>query len=358
MKFKPWFSSVLAVLMATATLQGQSRESLLKYLDESPEWRPSGNSRLYDETNVQTLTGKVTPTLQRYGLTGAAVQEWTGNPGKVRLTLFEMVDASAAYGFFTFERAPEQPGFTTVPLGTEGFRNGSRTSFWQSKYVVKLEGDPKAVDSLGHLVSQNILGRSRKPRVSEHIPPKDLVPNSEKYVIDAAGIDRELGLDAATLGFEDDVEVATAHYRLNGKEATLVLLLYPTQHVARKYADAWDTASPDDKSSRKRVGPLVAWVRGSKDPAVSSELLSGIGYESQVTWNDRGRDLSFKAIIVTIFTFIGIALMFTLVVGLSFGGLRIYMKARYPDRVFDRAEATEIIQLKLDQGLRSKEIGS
>ncbi len=160
MKVKLWFGRVFAVFLVTAPLQGQSRESLLKSLGESPDWSSAGNPRQYDENNVQALAAKAAPTLKRYGLTGAAVQDWSGSLGKVRLTLFEMVDASAAYGFFTFERAPEQSGFITVPLGTEGFRNGSRTSFWQSKYVVKLEGGSKAMDSLGHLVSQNILGRS------------------------------------------------------------------------------------------------------------------------------------------------------------------------------------------------------
>ena len=40
----------------------------------------------------------------------------------------------------------------------------------------------------------------------------------------------------------------------------------------------------------------------------------------------------------------------------SFGGLRIFVKARYPDRIFDRPEDMEIIQLKLGQGLIQKQL--
>jgi hypothetical protein len=61
-------------------------------------------------------------------------------------------------------------------------------------------------------------------------------------------------------------------------------------------------------------------------------------------------------VILTIFSFIGVALLFTVIVGLSYGGLRIFVKARYPDRVFDRAQDMEIIQLTLGQGVTPKEL--
>jgi len=49
-------------------------------------------------------------------------------------------------------------------------------------------------------------------------------------------------------------------------------------------------------------------------------------------------------------------LAFTLIVGLSFGGLRIFVKARYSQQIFDRPEDMEIIQLKLAQGVIRKEL--
>jgi hypothetical protein len=356
MNFKTWLQAALSILVLAAGLQAQSRETLLKYLSESPEWKPSGSAKQYDENNIATVAGKAAPTIKRYGLSGLTVQEWSSSLGRIRLSLYEMLDASAAYGLFTFQRNPQQKGFATVPLGTEAFRTGSVTYLWQSKYVVKMEGDSAAVDSLGRLVAQNIFGRSRKPTVSEHLPPNNLVQDSEKYIVDAAGVDSSLGFDASKLGFEDDLEIATARYSVNGQTATLALLLYPTQHVARKYEESWGSASPDDNAFRKRVGPLVAWVRETKDAKLADQILQSVGYESTVTWNDGHRDVSLRTIILTIFSFIGVALLFTFVVGLSFGGLRIFVKARYPDRIFDRAADMEIIQLKLDQGFTRKEL--
>src|SRR2546428_6179944 len=147
---KKWFWGVPCMLILTAALQGQSRESLLKAVQEASKWSPADKPVLYDDKNIEGLVGKRAPAIHRYGLIGVTIQNWTGPAGSVRLTLYEMLDPSAAYGLFTLDRNPDQPGFAAVPLGTEGFRVGDRAEFWQSKYVVKLEGN--ATDDLARAV--------------------------------------------------------------------------------------------------------------------------------------------------------------------------------------------------------------
>jgi hypothetical protein len=352
-----WFWGVLSILFVTAALQGQSRESVLKAVAQNSKWTPADKPVQYDEKSLETLEEKRAATINRYGFTGATIQNWSGSEGNVRLTLYEMADAGAAYGLFTLERSRAQASMTTIPIGTEGFRAGNRAFVWQSKYVAKFEGPAAAADAFARIVSENILGRSRKPPVSSHLPPENLVQGSEKYIVDETGIGRDLELNPQTLGFDDSAEAAIADYRVNGKTAHLVLLMYPTQQVAKKYEDEWAGSQKVEPAFRKRVGPLIALVRGTRDTAAAKAILDGVNYESQVTWDQPRPDLSLRQVILTIFTFIGIALLFTVVVGLSFGGVRIFVKARYPDRVFDRPEDMEIIQLKLAQGVIHKEIG-
>src|SRR5438477_7029299 len=145
--------------MATA-LQGQSREVLLKTVAEHSKWSPAGDPVQYDEKNIDKLAGKRTATLKHYGVSGATVQDWSGPGGIVRLTLYEMADASAAYGLFTLERAADQAILTPVSLGTEGFRSGNREFIWQSKYLVKLEGAASAADDFARTITERIFGRS------------------------------------------------------------------------------------------------------------------------------------------------------------------------------------------------------
>jgi hypothetical protein len=350
-----WFWSALLSLITAAALQGQSRESLLKSVAQSAKWSPADKPTQYDEKNIDTLAGKRAATMKAYGFIGATTQTWNGRDGTVHLTLYEMTDAAASYGLYTLERAG-QSGSAAIPIGTEAFRTGNRTLLWQSKYLVKLEGAASAADAFGRMLSENIFGRSRKPPVSNHLPPKNLVQGSDKYIVDESGIGREAGLNPKKLGFDDSLEAATADYRVNGKPAHLVLLLYPTQQMAKKYEELGIGSPNDDPAFRKRVGPLIALVRGSRDASVAKAILDGVNYESQVTWDQPRPDLSLRQVILTIFTFIGVALLFTVVVGLSFGGVRIFVKAKYPDRVFDRPEDMEIIQLKLAQGVIHKEL--
>jgi hypothetical protein len=267
-----------------------------------------------------------------------------------------MFDPTAAYGLFTLERIMGQRDFSSIPVGTEGFRVDNRAQFWQSKYVVRLEGSVSATDELARTISENIIGRSRKPPVSLMLPPANIVQGSDKYLVDATGIGREFKVDPQTLGFDDSVEIATADYRIEGKTAHLMLLLYPTQQLAKKYEDQWSASAPDSAPFRKRVGALFGIVAGAADESTAKFILDGMNYETQVTWDEPRPDLSIAEVILTIFSFIGIALVFTVVVGISYGGFRIFVKARYPGRVFDRPEDMEIIQLKLASGLIDKQL--
>ena len=347
---------MLLLLFITAALQGQSRESLFNTVAETSGWSPADQPMQYDDKNIETIAGKRAATLRRYGFVGATMQSWAGPTAKVRLTIYEMGDAGAAYGFFTLERTAEQLGLTAIAVGGEGFRSGNRVTFWQSNYLVKVEGGQASAVEFARIVAEHILGRSRKPPVSNHLPPENLIQGTDRYIVDEASVGRELGLDLRGLGFDDSVEIATADYQVNEKTAHLVLLMYPTQQVAKKYEDQWASAPNDNPAFRKRVGPLIAIVRGSRDPSLAKSILDGVNYESQVTWDQPRPDVSLRQVILTIFTFIGIALLFTIIVGLSFGGLRVFVKARYPNRVFDRPEDMEIIQLKLAQGVTPKEL--
>ena len=351
------FKSALIVCVFAAPLQGQRRESLLEAIRITPDWKSTDKPVVYDPSNIERYASDLAPILKRYGLKGVTVQTWQNPSGRARITLFEMLDSGAAYGFFSIRRAAENNGASLFSVGAESFEAGNRLYFWQSNYVVRIDGMPEAARKMAGALSENILGRSRKPPVSNHLPPRNLAPGSDKYVLNAENIDRGIGLNAADLGFDDDVEIATASYRVDGRAARLLLLLYPTQQIAKKYWDQLESAKPDLAASSKRVGPLVAIISGTSDVAAVQSILEDVNYETKVTWNQPGPNLSIAEIILTIFTFIGLGLLFTLIAGIGFGGIRIFVKSRYPNSLFDRPEAAEIIQLKLDQVLTRKELG-
>jgi hypothetical protein len=223
--------------------------------------------------------------------------------------------------------------------------------------VIRLEGASRAVVDLAEIVSRNILGRSQRPAISNRLPTANIIPGSEEYILDALNIPKMEGADPSELGFDTSTDAVTANYRIGGRTVRLLLVLYPTQQIAKKYADQINAATPDLSSTRKRVGPLLAIVSKTAETSTVQSLLEQVHYSSAVTWNEPQPGLGLGPIIVTVFTFIGLLLGVCIIAGFGLGGTRILMKSFFPNRVSYSTEAAEFIQLKLDQELTRKEIG-
>jgi len=180
------FRTAVAFLLFAAPIHAQSRQTIVNKVAETSAWRPSSAAVEYQETNIGQLSSRIAPAATRYGVAGVTVQEWQGPTGNARTTLYEMMDTAAAYGLFTWLRNAEDPAYAPFPVGAEGFRMSNGAMFWQSKYVVAITGSAAATTDLGRVISENIFGQSRKPPVSEHLPPNHLIPGTDKYILNAA----------------------------------------------------------------------------------------------------------------------------------------------------------------------------
>jgi hypothetical protein len=104
-----------------------------------------------------------------------------------------------------------------------------------------------------------------------------------------------------------------------------------------------------------RTGPILVIAAGPLSKSEARSLMSSISYEADVTWNentyvtkkDNLANFLFNAILLC-----GIVVGLALVAGIAFGGLRVLVKRFFPDSVFDRREAMEIISLHLDDAPR------
>jgi hypothetical protein len=359
---KRWVLSGLTLILFTATLCAQDRQtplpSLLEALRSFAGLETVGTPATFDSTTLDRLDPNLARAMKLYGAKGAAIVDGQASGGKVRVTLLQMTDSPAAYGVHTLQRTKLGGDPTPTLIGAASFRSQGKLYFWQSNYSVQIEGSRQIQDSLAQSLSKSILGRSQKPPVSVYLPAEHLVEGSEKYLLSPEAIDPATGMDPNKLGFDSSAEAASASYDVNGKPARLLLILYPTQHIAKRYAEEMDATSKASAAFRKRAGPLVAVVYGSTSEAVASSILRDVSHEFKVTWDEPPPGLGLGTMLITIFTFIAIAFAFTTVAGVSFGGLRVFLKARYPNRIFDRPEAMELIQLKLIQGVTDRRIGS
>jgi len=352
-----WVRSVLLLLVLTSISYGQDHEALIQAVNALPDWNISSEAKVFNEANIEQFDTKLAPVLRIYGIRLVTVQGWQRPSGQVRATIFQLSDASAAYGFFTNQRKKEGTSAVSFSAGTESFQTSASFYFWQARFVVRLEGARESVEMLAGFLSKNILGRSQRPAISSHLPASNLIAGSEEYILSETSIEKVEGINASELGFDSSAEAVSADYWMNGRMVQLLLILYPTQQIAKKYSDQINAATPNLQGSRKRIGPLLAIVSNASDTTTIQTLLDQVHYESKVTWNEPLPGLGLGPIIVTVFTFIGLLVAACLFAGFGLGGFRILMKSLYPNRVFDRSEDTSIIQLKLDQEFTRKEPG-
>jgi hypothetical protein len=339
-----------AGLGAALALAPQAPTTLVEIIDRHPDFVLASPPDVHED--LESVFGDDLETALEYGVASVVDLDVSGPLGQTSLRLTEMIDSAAAFGHFASLREWEAPGYQAVVLGAEGYRTDAGTvSFWQGPYVVRLEGPPLASLALGRVLGDAITLPSRKPTVSMLLPAPGRVPDSEQYILTPTDLTERTGLQPDLLGFDSDVEVAVASYVAAGESASLVLLSYPTPQIARIHAEAWQADSGAAGASR-RAGLLFGIVIGSTSTEWAASILEGLNSEFDITWSERPPDpLTIQGIILTAFTWIGIALAFTVVVGLGFGGLRIFLKTRYPHSPFGGGGANDFVQLHIDQSV-------
>jgi len=163
--------------------------------------------------------------------------------------------------------------------------------------------------------------------------------------------------------------VVIGKYAAAAGDATLMLIEYPTPQIASERLRQIDSSHVDPSHPvpqqqpgiatildvgpffDTRTGPIIVIAAGPLSKSEARSLMSSISYEADVTWNentyvtkkDNLANLLFNVIVLC-----GIVAGLALVAGIAFGGLRVLVKRIFPDSVFDRREAMEIISLHLE----------
>jgi hypothetical protein len=164
--------------------------------------------------------------------------------------------------------------------------------------------------------------------------------------------------------FKSGAEVVLGTYAAAAGDATLMLIEYPTPQIAAERLRQIDASHQVPQQQPgvasivdvgpffdARTGPIVVIAGGPLSKREARSLMSSISYDADVTWNentyvskkDNLANFLFNAIVLC-----GIVVGLALVAGVAFGGLRLLVKRLFPDSVFDRREAMEIISLHLE----------
>ncbi len=279
---------------------------------------------------------------------------------KLEIKAIRFADASGAYGGFTFYRSPEM---LSEKIGDQAASANERVLFYRGNVLVQAVFDrvtPMSAAELRELAGDLPVpsGNARNlPTLPLYLPRQGYVRNTVRYVVGPLGLATiNSPIPGTEVDFARGAEIAQAQYDSGQGTATMTLISYPTPQIAAERLRAVDQGHPQSQDSTaptfltRRSGPLVAIVTGAITPREAKSLLASVNYDPEVTWNQRtglSPHDNVGSLLVGVVVLTGVILGLMLVAGIAFGGIRIVAKRLFPDRVFDRSQDVEIIELHL-----------
>lgn len=293
--------------------------------------------------------------LKEYGFNNFETGAYRRSGREMQIKVARFNDATGAYGAFTYY---VQPQMQKEDIGDGAASNNKRILFFRSNLLVDAALEQVTAMSAADLRAlADALPRAKGslsalPTLRDDLPKQSLIPHTSRYIEGPVALER-LGvpIPATLVNFTMGPELEFARYRSSNGEAYMTLISYPTPQIASDRLKAFQAAGlPSGPFYFKRSGPLVVAVSGNIPPSEAQSLLASVNYDADVTWDEptkaNPKD-NIGNLIVGIFMLIGVILVVALIFGFFFGGVRVLAKKIFPNRVFDRPEDVEIIQLNL-----------
>ena len=335
------------------------------------KWTASGPSTMAPLSGLDQFFGPQANAFREYVVKSIEQCSYTEGKKAAIITLYRLRDPSSSYGAYTFLR---NDAFTTAQIGSFAGVSRDRALIVIGQMLLDItvpanQSRPPDADLKQLSATLNkVADHTPYPTIGEHLPEKGRLPDSVHYVLGPLSLSQfvPIGTDD-WIGFDHSAETILAKYRVEGKDETLLIASYPTQQIAAMKFDAMLRRFVFDPPGGvspgktilfgKRVSSIVAVVVGAASRQAASKLLDQVTYKSSVTWNEPQQSYtepSFSNMIVGAFVGSGIIMFLAIVAGVGFGGLRVLIKIFFPNKVFDRTNQIEILQL----GISSKPINA
>jgi hypothetical protein len=309
-----------------------------------------------------------TPILTEYGFVSFDSHSFSRGPDKLDAAVYKMKDPSGAYGLYSFLRMPDM---ARVDLAEHSSISRERALVLIGNLVLDIRGADlaKLRRELQSLVA-SVAAHAQQgplPTLWRHVPPKHLVEGSDRYILGPQTLNQLFPVAmGSSLGFSNGTEAEIARYRLDGRDATLLIADFPTPQLAMQTLSELQNRFNVNGSNPSASSPalfasrsltLLAIVAGVPTQNEADTLLKQVRSDTEITWNEPPFEVTQPGIITMVIGTLvgtGILCLFTLVASLAFGGFRLLVKRALPGKVFDRESQLQVIQL----GLVSKPINA
>jgi hypothetical protein len=255
-----------------------------------------------------------------YGLKSSETASYASGDSKFSATVWQLQDATASIAAFFWQRpAAAKPS----PLSSLAAETKDSLLTVHGNYLLSFAGyKPSAEELDGVKASLNHVDAGSLPALIGYLPSEGLVPNSERYILGPAGLERFApGIPPSVAAFRYAAEAQLGLFRQGNTTTKLTIFNYPTHQIAM---DRMPEFEKIPGAVAKRSGPLVAVILSPPDPDFAERLLGLVRYKAEITRDEyvpTRRD-NIGELILNVFVLIGILLVFSLVSGLAVGGVR------------------------------------
>ncbi len=306
--------------------------------------------------------------MNEYGYVAFDSERFASGSRSLEVGVFRMRDPSGAYGLYSYLRTPEMAranltDHSSLSSGRALVLVGDLVLDVRGKDLAGLQPQVKALVS----VIEPKANEGALPMLGQYMPQKNMIERTDRYVLGPQTLNQLFpGGIGDSLGFQSAAEAELAHYHLGGREATLLIVEFPTDQIAsqklmelqKKFnMNSANQAGGSPVLFAKRSARLLAIVSGASSQAEADTLLNQVQMETELTWNEptfQFKEPSIEMMIEGSIIGAGTICMFALIAGLSFGGLRLVIKRFMPGKIFDTKNHLQVLQL----GLGSKAINS
>ena len=358
-------TAILAALLASAALPTFAQEILPRAFAGWDANARSSFDPTKDAAGKNPAPGQVA---SEYGFFSGEQCGYVQNSENLNVQLYRMKDPSGAYGLYSYLRTPDLP---RADLAEHSSMSRDRALVLVGNLVLDVRGTdlPRSSADLKALVAAvgPRSGQGLLPTLMQRLPADGMVERSDHYILGPATLVEFLPIGSDDwLGFSQGAEAETAKYRLGGRDETLLIVDFPTPQTAQKKLAEWQQRFNVNGSNSlagspalfaKRSLTLIALVSGANNQAQADELLNEVHSGTEITWNEPPFEVTEPGIgAMIVGTVIGTAIIcaFALISGVAFGGVRLVVKRFWPDKVFDRSNHLQVLQL----GLSSKPINA
>lgn len=352
--------SLAVVLTALPLLCPAQEKPFVMPLIPAADWRQVDSHVL--PLSAVSKYGGIPAVEQEYGV--KALELRTYQLGKVRTEVVVEVtpDPTSAYGLLTVNETPAMTSEKGIQLTVSDAnetimaRGPNFIRFLHDKDSHPSESDFHALLTFvgGTTPSASTLGSLPSP-----MPPKGLVPGSEKYLLGIAAAKLALpSFRADLIGFNQGAEVQLGQYQ-NGKGiSTLVSISYPTPQIARmRFGSLTDLLRlnqdhGDDSVYGRRQGTYVFLALNTGNAGAASALMDQFQVTEGVSWDqkynsERTFTMQLVHMILAILILTAILIVACLIAGILFYLSRRVAAKFFPESLWGHSDDEQLIRLNL-----------